>query len=240
MRIEILADEAAVAVRAADLVCEAVRAKPAARLGLPTGNTPILTYAEIARRVAVGETDFSHADIYGIDEFAGAARTTPGTNSVFYRQHVNFGQRALHCPNPSATEPEEHIRAFADAIRRAGGLDACVLGVGVNGHIAFNEPGSPRDSRARGVELTPVSREAHATAFGSLSAVPSRGMTLGVADLLEARRIVVLAAGARKATIVRAAIEGAETADIPASWLQSHQDIVWLLDAAAARELRRS
>ena len=240
MRIEILADEAAVAVRAADLVCEAVRAKPAARLGLPTGNTPILTYAGIARRVAAGEADFSRADIYAVDEFSGAARTTPGTNSAFYRQYVHFGQRALHCPNPSAAEPEEHIRAFADAIRRAGGLDACVLGVGVNGHIAFNEPGSPRDSRARVVELTSASREAHATAFGSLDAVPSRGMTLGVADLVKARRIVMLATGARKATIVRAAIEGAETADIPASWLQSHQDIVWLLDAAAARELRRS
>ncbi len=239
MRVEVVADEAALAIRAADLVCDAVRAKPATRLGLPTGNTPIPAYAEIARRVAVGEADFSRADIYGIDEFAGVARTTPGTNSMFYRQYVHFGQRALHCPNPSATEPDEHIRAFADALRRAGGLDLCVLGIGVNGHIAFNEPGSPRDSRARVVELTPASREAHATTFGSLDAVPSHGMTLGVADLLEARRIVVLVSAARKATVVRAAIEGAQTAGVPASWLQSHGGVTWLLDAAAAAALSR-
>ena len=239
MRIEIVADEAALAVRAADLVCDAVRAKPAARLGLPTGNTPVLAYAEITRRVAAGTADFSRADVYAVDEFAGGTRTTPGTNSVFYRQYVNFGQRALHCPNPSATEPDEHIRAFADAIRRAGGLDLCMLGIGVNGHIAFNEPGSPRDSRSRVVVLTPASREAHAITFGSLAAVPSRGRTLGVADLLEARSIIVLASGARKATVARASIEGAQAAGVPASWLQSHAEVTWLLDAAAAAELTR-
>jgi glucosamine-6-phosphate deaminase len=237
MRIEILADEAAVAVRAADLVCDALRAKPDALLALPTGNTPVLAYAELARRVAASEADFARASIYAIDEFADATRTTPGTNSVFYREHVRLGQRVLHCPNPSAQDPDEHIRAFADAIRRAGGIDLCVLGIGTNGHIAFNEPGSAHDSRARAAALTRTSREAHTAAFGSLAAVPSRGMTLGVADLLEASSIVVLATGARKAAIVRRAIEGVQTAEVPASWLQSHADVVWVLDAAAAAEL---
>jgi glucosamine-6-phosphate deaminase len=239
MRIEIVAGEEALAARAAGIICGAVRAKPAALLGLPTGKTPVRAYAELKRRIAAGDADFSHADIYAIDEFASATRTTPGTNSVFYRQYLNIGQRALHCPNPSAHDAGEHIRAFADAIRRAGGLDLCVLGIGVNGHVAFNEPGASRDSRARAVDLTPASREAHAAAFGSLAAVPERGMTLGVADLLEARSILVLAAGARKAAIVRLAIEGPQTADVPASWLQAHTDVTWLLDEAAAAELRR-
>ena len=234
MRIETLADEAAVAVRAADLVCDAVRAKPDALLALPTGNTPVLAYAELARRVAAGTADFSRASIYAIDEFAGSTRTTPGTNSVFYREHVRLGQRVLHCPNPSAQDPDEHIRAFADAIRRAGGIDLCMLGIGTNGHIAFNEPGSTHDSRADVVELTRASREAHAATFGSLDAVPARGMTLGVADLLEARSIVVLATGTAKAAIVRRATEGAPTADVPASWLQSHADVLWLIDTATA------
>lgn len=237
MRIEIAADEDALAVRAADLICDAVRAKPAALLGLPTGATPIRAYAQLERRVAAGEADFSRATVYAIDEFAGATRTTPGTNSAFYREHLKIGQRALHCPNPSAQDPAEHIRAFADAVRRAGGLDLCVLGIGVNGHIAFNEPGAPRDSGARVVDLTLASREAHAETFGSLDRVPARGMTLGVADLLEARSIVVLAAGARKATIVRQAIEEPQTAAVPASWLQSHADVTWLLDEAAAAQL---
>ncbi len=239
MRIEIVADEQALAMRAADIICDAVRQRPDARLGLPTGNTPIATYQDLARRMASGTADFSRADIYAIDEFAGTTRTTPGTNSDFYREHINLGQRALHCPNPSAQDPEAHIRAFADAIRRAGGLDLCVLGVGVNGHVAFNEPGSARDSRARVVELTAASRESHAATFGSLAAVPTQGITLGVAELLEAKRIVVLASGTAKAAIVREAIEGPPSADVPASWLQMHADVHWVLDAPAAARLRR-
>jgi glucosamine-6-phosphate deaminase len=239
MRIEIMADEAALALRAADLVRDAVRAKPHALLALPTGNTPLLTYAELARRVAAGTADFSRASIYAIDEFIGATRTTPGTNSVFYREHVQLGQRVLHCPNPDAQDPDEHIRAFADAIRRAGRIDVCILGIGTNGHVAFNEPGSARDSRARVLDLTPTSREAHAAAFGSFDAVPARGVTLGIADLLEARRVIVLATGTSKAAIVRQAIEGPQTADVPASWLQSHPDVTWLLDEAVAIGLRR-
>ncbi len=239
MRIEILADEAAVAARAADLVCDALRAKPDALLALPTGNTPVRAYAELTRRVAAGTANFARAAIYAIDEFADSTRTTPGANSLFYREHVRLGQRLLHCPNPAAQDPGEHIRAFADAIRRAGGIDLCVLGIGTNGHIAFNEPASAPDSQARVVELTLESREAHAATFGSLDAVPSRGMTLGVADLLESRSIVVLATGAPKAAIVRRAIEDTPTADVPASWLQSHADVLWVLDAAAAAQLRR-
>jgi glucosamine-6-phosphate deaminase len=148
--------------------------------------------------------------------------------------------RALHCPNPGAADPDEHIRAFADAIGRAGGLDLCVLGIGVNGHIAFNEPGSGADSRARAVDLAPASRQAHAASFGSLARVPARGMTLGVADLLAARSILMMAQGAGKAAILREAIEGPMTSAVPASWLQAHGDVKWLLDEAAAAALRRA
>lgn len=238
MRIEIVADEAALAVRAADLICDAVRADPAALLGLPTGNTPIQTYAELHRRVSAREANFAQAALYALDEFAGAAPTAQGTNSAFYAEHLRLGQRSLHCPDPSTADPGTHIHAFAEAMRHTGGVDLCVLGIGVNGHIAFNEPGSLGDSRARVVDLTPASREAHAAAFGSLEAVPTRGMTLGIADLLEARGILVLAFGARKAAIVRDAVEGARTPDVPASWLQSHANATWLLDEAAAAKLR--
>jgi glucosamine-6-phosphate deaminase len=207
-------------------------------LGLPTGNTPIGTYYELAQHVSDGAADFSNTIVYALDEFVGPERDTPGTNSAFYRQYVRFPVRALHVPNPSAADPAQHIRAFADAVRRAGGFDLCVLGVGANGHIAFNEPGSGRDSTARVVDLDEATREGHAGAFGSLSRVPRQGMTLGVADLLEARQILVLALGEQKAGVVRKAIEGRPSADIPASWLQSHGNVTWLIDRAAAAELR--
>jgi len=239
MRIDVRADAAAVADGAADVICDAVRARPAARIGLPTGGTPILTYRELARREACGEADFAQAVVYAVDEFAGATRETPGTNQAFYREHLRVRLRALHCPDPATTDPEAHIRAFADAMRADGGLDLCVLGIGVNGHIAFNEPGAAFDSRARVVTLDEVSRQAHAGTFGSLDRVPARGMTLGVADLFEARAVLVIAQGQHKAAIVRAAIEREQTAAVPASWLQSHRDVTWLLDEAAAWDLKQ-
>ncbi len=240
MRIEIVPDDATLASRAADAICEAVRQKPDAALGLPTGHTPILTYRELQLRQDAGEISFARATAWAIDEFADATRTTPGTNTVFYREHLRLNLGALHVPNPGAAGPTEHIRAFADALRRAGGLDLCVLGIGRNGHVAFNEPGSPVDAPARVVNLKAVSRAAHAATFGSLGRVPHRGMTLGMADILEARKILVLAHGAHKATVVAAAIEGPQTADIPASWLQVHDDVTWIIDDAAASALTRN
>ncbi|MHB8685480.1 MAG: 6-phosphogluconolactonase [Dehalococcoidia bacterium] len=238
MRIVTVADEAALARTAADMICAAVRAKADAVLGLPTGTTPIATYRELQRRSEARAADLSRVMVYAIDEFAGVPRSAPGTNSMFYRTHLRLPVRALHIPNPDAHDPDAHIRAFAGAIRRAGGFDLCVLGVGTNGHIAFNEPGAARESRARVVELTESSRGAYAAAFGGIDQVPERGMTLGVADLLEARAILVLASGAGKAAIVRHAVEGPMTAAVPASWLQGHGDCTWVVDAAAARALR--
>jgi glucosamine-6-phosphate deaminase len=238
MRVEVLADEHAVAVRAADIICDVVRTRPDAHIGLPTGQTPISAYAELARREVNGGIDFSRVIAYAIDEFAGVAATTPGTNAEFYSRYLRFHPKALHCPMSGALYPDVHIRAFAESIRFGGGLDVCVLGIGVNGHIAFNEPGSMEDSAARAVDLTPESRAAHAEEFGSLEQVPARGMTLGVADLLEARAILAIATGTPKARVVRDAIEGEVSAAVPASWLRRHDDVTWLLDEAAAAMLR--
>ena len=239
MRVEILTDARAVAMRGADIICATGAGEPDAVLGLPTGGTPIAAYAEIERRVSSGVADLSHATAFAIDEFAGCASETPGTNAAFFRSFVRFPLRGLHCPHADALDPDSHIRAFADMIAGAGGFDLCVLGVGQTGHVAFNEPGAARDSRARTVTLTEISREAHAGAFGAIDLVPRRGMTLGIADLMEARELLVLAQGARKAGIVAAAIDGPVTSDIPASWLREHADVTWVLDVAAASQLSR-
>jgi glucosamine-6-phosphate deaminase len=239
VKVEVLADADAVAARAAATVCDAVRSKPVAVLGLPTGNTPIATYAVIARRVAAGAADFTSTSVYALDEVVGPVAGAPGTNGAFYGQSIRFPVGGLHVPDPAAADPEQHIRSHADALRRAGGFDVCVLGIGVNGHIAFNEPGSGRDSAARVVALDESTRVALAGAFGSLADVPQEGMTLGVADLLESRRVLVLALGEHKAEAVRRAIEAPPSASTPASWLQGHDDVTWLLDTAAASPLRR-
>lgn len=236
MAIEIVADVTALASRATDLICAVAARKHQAVLGLPTGATPIPVYSELGRRVRDGICDLRGVSAFAVDEFLASAES-PGTNAAFFETHLRVPLRALHLPEAAPSDPERHIAAFADEVRRAGGLDLCVLGIGTNGHIAFNEPGSERDSRARVVQLTLESRRAHASSFGALDAVPPRGLTLGIADLLESRAILMMASGAHKAEIVARAVESPQSSAVPASWLRDHGDITWLLDEAAAAML---
>jgi glucosamine-6-phosphate deaminase len=234
MRIEVVDDSAALAERAANRLLDIVRARPDARLGLPTGATPIDTYRLISERAGAA---FAPSRAWAVDEFCASARDAPGTNAAFFAEHLRLEIGELRVPNAAAPDPAGEIAAFAGDIRSAGGFDLCLLGIGVNGHIAFNEPPAARGSRARVVQLSPASRRAHAESFGSPDAVPSHGMTLGVADLLDAREILLLAHGAAKAEIVRRAVEGPAGEDVPASWLQTHDHVTWLLDRAAAAKL---
>ena len=229
--IETLPDAPAVGARAADLVCATVHVNAGAWLGLPTGATPIPLYDELARRSSGGECTLEQATGCAIDEFCAPAAGS-GTNAAFYVRHLRFPIRKLRCPDPAAQDPQAEIEALAHAIDLRGGLDLCVLGVGGNGHIAFNEPGSTADSTARVVDLAEGTQAAHRDAFAGDP--PARGMTLGVANLLASKRVLVLATGADKAVVVSRAIAGPQTANVPASWLQGHADVTWLLDEAAA------
>jgi glucosamine-6-phosphate deaminase len=238
MRLEVLPDPQTVASRAAEAVCAVVAAKPDAWLGLPTGSTPVPMYAELTLRISEGACDVSRATACALDEFC-AASGSPGTNAAFYRQHLPSWAGDLRCPDAAKLDPADEIDEHARTIRQHGGLNLCLLGIGENGHIAFNEPGSARDSRARVVELESTTRRAHAEAFGGLEAVPQRGITLGVADLMDAHAILVLATGTHKAAVVQTAIEEPPGAALPASWLQGHHDVTWLLDEAAASLLSK-
>jgi glucosamine-6-phosphate deaminase len=236
MQVEVLPDERALAVAAADLVCDVLGANPATHIGLPTGRTPILTYDELGRRERSGDVSFSRANGYAVDEFC-ATGAVSGTNVDFFRRHLHMRLNALHCPDPASEDPARAIETHAHAIGAAGGLDLCILGIGRNGHIAFNEPPSSEASRARVVELTTETRRAYRAAFGGLDGVPIQGMTLGVADLLASRRILLLASGRAKAEVLGAALNGPRTPMLPASWLQAHPDLIVLCDSAAAGRL---
>jgi glucosamine-6-phosphate deaminase len=237
MRIINVPDAATLASAAADAVCDMLRRNAQAVLGLPTGTTPVATYEELARRAASGACPLDRARAFAVDEFLGVRRHTPGKNATFYHAHLPAPLPHVRVPNSAAPDGDAEIAAFADELRRAGGFDLCLLGIGLNGHIAFNEPGSRRESHARVVDLAPSSREAHAGAFGGIDRVPARGMTLGVADLLESRAVLVLASGAAKADIVRRAMREPPGAEVPASWLRDHPDCTWILDEAAAAGL---
>ncbi len=239
MRVVIVESPGTLAVAAADVVASVVRARPDAVIGLPSGETPLGMYRELARRVDAGELDLSHVTAFAVDEFYGVPAGSPGTNAAYFATHVQFPLHALHVPRSDAPDPDGESARFAALLREIGPPDLVVLGIGTNGHIAFNEPGAPFDSRVRPVHLTEESRRAHTDAFGDLDRVPRAGLTIGIADILDARRVLLLASGSAKAPIVARALRGPATAEVPASALRSHPALTVIVDRAAAAELHR-
>lgn len=240
MRCEVLDGPVELARRAADVVCRAAERKSGIVLGLPSGSTPIGLYRELTRRARAGEADFNAATAFAIDEFLGIARSHPATNTSYFREHLAAVRlRAVHAFDSATLDPNAECARFEARIQAAGGLDLLVLGIGVNGHIAFNEPGSPIDSRARRVALAAPTRAAYAQAFGDPEDVPAFGLTLGIAELLAARAVLLLASGIDKAEIVVQALEGPASDAVPASALQQRSDATVLLDRSAASRLTR-
>jgi glucosamine-6-phosphate deaminase len=241
VRVVVLKSLVDLSKRAADLVCELIRTNPDLCIALPSGKSPLGLYEELARRVAVREADLDGVTAFAIDELHGVPRDHPATNASYFAKHATrLGLGALHVMDSEADDADAECARFAAEIADAGGIDLAVLGIGVNGHLAFNEPGSPLDSRARLVRLAPSTREPYIEAFGSLDATPEFGLTLGVADLMAARRVLLLASGRSKAKAVADALEGPVTEDVPASVLQEHMDVTVLLVKEAAALLKKS
>lgn len=242
MQAEVTATYDALSARAADAICALVREKPHAVLALPSGATPLGMYRELARRARAGEADLSATTVFGVDELYGVPSDHPATNASYFREHLtpHIRLRALHVMDSNAPEAGDECARFAGLIVAAGGLDLAVLGIGANGHLAFNEPGSPFDSRTRLVALERSTREPYARYFGSLDATPATGLTLGIAGILDARSALLLGSGTAKAAIVARALEGPPAEGVPASAVQLHRDCAALLDRDAASQLRRA
>jgi glucosamine-6-phosphate deaminase len=236
MRIEVV-ESAEFAARAADVVCAAVQAKPEIVLGLPTGRTPFGMYEELARHGAADEIDLSRATAFAIDELHGVPPDHPATNASYLSRALADIPLRVHVMDSSAPDGDAECARFATLLAEAGGLALAIVGIGRNGHLAFNEPGSAFDSRARRVRLEETTREPYIEAFGSFQATPQFGLTLGMAELLAARSVLLLASGSDKASIVARALEGPVSEDVPASALQRHANVTVLLDRAAAAEL---
>jgi len=240
MNVAILPTPEAACLRAAEIVVEVLTAKPDAVLALPAGNTPRPVYAELVRRYRAAGLSFARATGFSLDEYEGIAGDHPASfrrylNDELYR-HVDLPWERAHTPNVTAADLDVACERYERAIAAAGGLDLCLLGIGGNGHVAFNEPGSPFDSRTRVVELADDTRATSAAAFGA-EPVPLRALTIGVATILSARRCVLLAYGAAKAGVVARALQGPATPALPASALQLHPDATVILDAAASSQL---
>ncbi|MDY5101278.1 MAG: glucosamine-6-phosphate deaminase [Oscillospiraceae bacterium] len=231
----IIDNEENIARRAARRYVELLREKPDAILGGATGSTPLGLYAELARLCKAGEISFARARSFNLDEYVGL----DGSHDQSYRyfmnenlfKHIDIDLANTRVPDGINTA----IAAEYDReIEAAGGIDLQLLGIGVDGHIGFNEPGTPWDSVTHVVELTENTREVNSRFFASLDEVPTHAVTMGIKTVMNARSIILMAIGKSKAEIVRAFIQGPVTTEVPASILQLHPAVEVYLDPEAA------
>lgn len=209
-------------------------------LGLATGGTPLKLYAELVRLHRVEGLSFKNVTTFNLDEYLGLPPHHPLSYWSFMHQHlfdhIDIPPSQIHIPDGSLTEAyqDKGCAAFEQAIIDAGGLDLQILGIGLNGHIGFNEPGSAPDTRTRVIELSESTALRAASDFGELEKVPKRAITMGVATILDAKRVALLAFGESKTAIVRRALNESITPEVPATYLQQHEDTTYYLDEAAA------
>ena len=240
MNVTILPTPEAACTLAADIVAALLAAKPDAVLALPAGNTPRPVYAELARRHREQGLSFARATAFSLDEYAGIGAAHPASFRRFMEdelyRHVDLPRERAHAPDGEAADLRAACESYERAIAAAGGFDLCLLGIGGNGHIAFNEPGAPVDSRTHVVALADDTRRALVASFGG-GHVPAQAITIGIATILAARRCVLLAYGDAKAGVIARALQGPAVPGVPASALQLHPDAAVVLDAAAASQL---
>jgi len=224
-------------------VAALVRSRPAAVLGLATGSSPLAVYRDLARRHAAGEVSFAAARAFLLDEYAGLAPDDPWSYRGFIadrlERHVDFAPGAVRGPEVGGCTADlaAACAGYEAAIAAAGGVDLQLLGVGTDGHIAFNEPGSSLASRTRIKTLTDQTRRDNARFFPRPEDVPRHVVTQGVGTILDARHLVLLAFGGAKADAVARAVEGPVTAMVPASALQLHPHVTVVVDEPAATRL---
>jgi glucosamine-6-phosphate deaminase len=241
VEVVIAGDGAAVAALAADVVVRVLRERPAPVLGLATGSSPLGVYQLLIERYRTGEVSFAHAAAVLLDEYVGLTAGHPeGYRSVIRREladHVDLPAGRLFGPDVWAPDIAAACADYDRRIAELGGVDVQLLGIGADGHIGFNEPGSSLGSRTRVKTLTAVTRNDNARFFESPDAVPRHVVTQGLATIGEARHLLLIATGEHKADAVARAVEGPVSAMCPASVLQFHPHATVIVDESAAGRL---
>jgi len=208
---------------------------------MATGSTPVGTYQELIRLHKEEGLDFSQVRSFNLDEYLGIA----GDHDQSYRyfmnanlfDHININKANTRVPDGTAADPAASCRQYEEDIKAGGGIDFQVLGVGGNGHIAFNEPGSSRDSRTRVVDLDEGTIKANSRFFDSVDDVPKQAISMGMATIMEIKEVILLANKAGKADAIVKTIEGPVTEAVPASLLQEHPNVTFLVEKEAAGKL---
>ncbi len=227
-------DYDAMSAEAAKIVADRLRRKPNLVLGLATGSTPIGLYKELIRMHKYEGLDFSKVTTFNLDEYVGLPPEHDQSYFYFMKKHlidhVNLSPRFVHVPNGMSKDVNQFCEWYEERIKEFGGVDLQILGIGDNGHIAFNEPGSSLLSRTRVKTLTNTTREANARFFKDPKEVPQYAITMGVGTIMDAKELLLVASGEKKAGAVKASCEGPITAMCPASIIQMHRDAFVITD----------
>jgi glucosamine-6-phosphate deaminase len=235
-------DAFAASKSAADVVSHTLLRKPDSAMSFPTGTTPLGMFDVLAARAARGEADFSCVAIFCLDEYVGGSVEDPNSLTRWLSEallsRIGIKPDQLHTLPVTADDLVESAAEFDAAISARGGLDLAILGLGPNGHIGYNEPGSSADSRTRVIALTAESRNQASAYWEGTLVIPDQAMTMGVGTLLESKQIVLLVTGEAKADMLRRTLQEPMSAEVPASWLRiAGPRLTIIADEAAASEL---
>ena len=241
MIVSIFSSYGAVSKAAAEIVAHQLRRKKASTIGFATGGTPVGLYALLVRRHLEEGLDFAGVTTFNLDEYVGLPDLHEQSYQSFMWRHVfshvNVRPSRVHFPLPVSGDGAFSCSDYEERIARAGGIDLQILGIGANGHIGFNEPGSSFDSRTRATRLTPQTIADNARFFAHADDVPQTAITMGIGTIMDARAVLMMASGPAKAQAIAAALEGPVTEALPASVLQRHANACVLLDEEAAAGL---
>ena len=226
---------------AANILSAQVIIKPDCVLGLATGSTPIGTYEQLIRWYEKGDLDFSQVRTINLDEYKGLSPENDQSYRYFMNEHlfrhININLDHTHVPNGLESDPVKACEDYNRIIRENGGVDLQLLGLGLNGHIGFNEPGAAFEKETHCVDLTQSTIDANSRFFDHMDLVPKQAYTVGIKTIMQAKKIVVIASGENKADIITKAFWGPITPSVPASVLQLHNDVVLVGDEAALSKI---
>ncbi|CAM3001068.1 glucosamine-6-phosphate deaminase [Paenibacillus sediminis] len=222
-----------------NIIASLVQTKPHAVLGLATGSTPIGIYEQLIFLFKKGLLDFSQVTAFNLDEYVGLPEGHPETYRTFMNKrlysHININMNRTHIPNGDAPDLEAECRRYDSMLAGGTQIDLQLLGLGHNGHIGFNEPDHALSSGTHVVDLKEETRKANARFFSSIDEVPNQAITMGVGSILKAKMIMLVVRGESKAEIAHQALTGPITTELPASLLQTHPNVVVLLDKGAGK-----
>lgn len=238
MKVNVYPDYETLSQNVADEIIRCVRNKPDAVLCLAAGDTPRLTYETLTARATKEGIDFSHCTFVGLDEWVGVPLDNEGTCSWFLQRHIftplSLSRSQIHLFDAMASDLENECNKMNEIISGKGGIDLMLVGIGMNGHIGFNEPGALIDSYAHVIDLDNTTRTVGQKYFRQQMSL-TRGITLGLKHLMEARQVILIASGERKAEIIKHTLRGPVTTKVPATVVRNHPNSMIMLDEAAAR-----